>query len=291
MGDLAKFRIALHRWQLKGKIPAGDPRWGEFNDLFDNLTMGMDDVAKHIAQGYAYTTWHSGRRSLDNFICAQHIAVDMDTEDGRSTFAVLLRHEWVRMFGGIIHTSPSHTEDKPRARVIFFLDQIIDDATAYQTAAKFLISQFDGADTSVSDASRFFYGCMGGQIEVLGGILPVGVLRRYYRLWMRNQPKQDKQGAPVIKMADRKKEEPQPDELQKLKDALSKIDPWGIDYNKWIGIIAACKREVGESAFSIVEQWAKGKPGEVKREWDRLKDSRQNAAHLGTVYYLANGGR
>lgn len=291
------YRIAIHRWQLAGKIPPGDPRWGEFNDLFDNLAMPIADIAKHIGQGYAYAGWHSGRRSLDNFICAQHIAVDMDTEDERSSFPVLLRHEWVRMFGGILHTSPSHTEAKPRARVIFFLDQIIEDATAYQSAAKFLISQFDGADTAVSDASRFFYGCKGGTVEVLGGLLPVGVLRRYYRLWMKTSPAtkpaaQHDNAAPVIRMADRQRPEAQAtDELQKLAEALGKVDAWSIDYNKWIGIIAACKRELGESAFAIVERWAQGKPGEVRREWDRLKDGRQNAAHLGTVYYLASGGR
>lgn len=292
-----RFRIAVHRWQLSGKIPPGDPRWGDFNDLFDNLTLSIDDIAQHIGQGYAYAGWHSGRRCLDNFICSQHIAVDMDTEDERSSFSALMRHDWVRMFGGILHTSPSHTEAKPRARVIFFLDQIIENATAYQSAAKFLISQFDGADAAVSDASRFFYGCQGGQVEVLGSILPVGVLRRYYRLWQKKAPAQrttaqPENAAPVIKMADRQRSDaPITDEIQKLTDALAKVDPWSIDYNKWIGIIAACKRELGEAAFPIVERWAQGKPGEVRREWDRLKDGRQNAAHLGTVYYLAAGNR
>lgn len=192
-----KHRIAFNRMALSGKLPQGDPRWLAFNESFDNLTLTSVAIADHIQQGYAFTTWMDGRRSLDSFICGQHIAVDMDTNDDRSTLASLSKHLIVRMYGAIIYTTPSHTPETPRARVIFLLDQIITDARAYQEAAKFLISQFAGADVACSDASRFFYGSMKCEIAFPDNVLPVLELRNLYRRWLRTQPKP--KPAPVVR--------------------------------------------------------------------------------------------
>ena len=51
------------------------------------------------------------------------------------------------------------------------------------------------------------------------------------------------------------------------------------------------KREFGEAAYPIVEQWAQGKPGEVRREWDRVREASSKQMHMGTIYYLAAGGK
>src|SRR5690606_520539 len=138
--------------------PQGDPRWDAFNNGFVNQELEPVDIANQIYTGHAYTTWMNGKRKLENFLCAQHIAVDMDTGDERSSFDYLLHHDLVRMYASLMHTTPSQTTDAPRARVIFLLDTPITDAQGYQRAAKFLIAQF-GADPACSDASRFFYGC------------------------------------------------------------------------------------------------------------------------------------
>ena len=183
-----KYRIAFNRMALHAKLPQGDPRWGEFNDSFDNLTFDTVTIADHIYRGYAFTTWMSGRRSIENFICGQHIAVDMDTGDERSTLAALASHLLVRMYGGILYTTPSHTPEAPRARVLFFLDQHITDPHGYQEAAKFLISQFDGADVACSDASRFFYGSYNCEMAIPDNVLPVLELRHHYARWKRAQP-------------------------------------------------------------------------------------------------------
>jgi hypothetical protein len=87
-----------------------------------------------------------------------------------------------------MHTTPSHSPDAPRARVVFFLDQPIDDAAGFQAAAKFLVSQFDGADEHCTDASRFFYGAFNCDIWLSQNILPVRQLRHFYRRWYRHQP-------------------------------------------------------------------------------------------------------
>jgi hypothetical protein len=175
-------RIAINR-MATGKLPQGDPRWATFNDSFVNDEKELIDIANDIYTGHAYTTWHQGRRSIENFLLAEHFAVDLDTGDARSSFDALLQHDFVRMYGSLMHTTPSHSAQSPRARVLFLLDEPITDAVGYQAAAKFLVAQFDGADEHCTDASRFFYGAFDCDIWLSDNLLPVRQLRRYFRQW------------------------------------------------------------------------------------------------------------
>lgn len=189
-------KIAINR-MATGKLPQGDPRWASFNDSFVNTEKELIDIANDIYMGHAYTTWMRGRRSIDNFILAQHIAVDMDSGDERSTFDSLLKHDLVRMYASLMHTTPSHSDAAPRARVLFLLDEPITDAAGYQAAAKFLVAQFDGADQACTDCSRFFYGAYNCQIWLSGNVLPVRQLRRYYRQWAgKTKPQRPQEYAP-----------------------------------------------------------------------------------------------
>jgi len=184
------FRIAINEVALDGKIPAGDPRWGTFNDSFRNRTLTRMAILHAIQDGHAYTSWHEGRRKLENFVLAQAIAIDMDTDDERSAIGTLVQSEIVRMYAAIIHTTPSHTEHTPRARIIFLLDECIRDVNAYAAAASFLISQFDGADEACKDASRFFYGAPpGADTWVSNNILEIDKLRVMYRQWTKLHPR------------------------------------------------------------------------------------------------------
>lgn len=195
-----RYRIAFNAIALSGKLPIGDHRWAEFNDSFDNLTFTLSQIADHIYRGYAFTTWHEGRRSIEHFVCGQHIAVDMDTGDERSTLAALEAHPFARMYASLIYTTPSHTNEAPRARVLFLLDTPISNADGYSSAARFVISQFDGADVACSDASRFFYGSLNCDLVIPGHYLPLSHLRHYYANWKRTQP-QPQRSAPTDKPA------------------------------------------------------------------------------------------
>ena len=197
-----RYRISFSTMPLTGKLPQGDRRWAEFNDSFENLTLSPVEIANLIYKGYAFTTWHDGRRSIEHFISGQHIGVDLDTGDERSTFDALMTHEWVRMYASIIYTTPSHTPEAPRARVIFLLDKPIDSAAGYSEAAKFVISQFDGADVTCSDASRFFYGSLNCDLLLPSNRLPLTHLRHYYNAWKQTQPRVAQAAAPAERKAE-----------------------------------------------------------------------------------------
>lgn len=297
-----KYRIAINS-MVTGKLAKGDPRWSAFTGSFVNQELDLIEVANAIYTGHAYCAWQkTSWRSTENFLCGQHIAVDMDTKDERSTVDALAMHPLVRLYGALIHTSPSHTPDAPRARVIFFLDRPIESPLGYTTAATFLMSQFDGHDTVCKDPSRFFYGAQNCEIWFKEGELPINHLRHYYKLWSRSQPSpslapatDDPEDSKIINLQQKRDEkrtdQEAKDELEKVSDALRKIDPWSIDYNRWIGILAALKREFGDRALTLAEEWAKGQPGEVRREWEKhLKPNRGGKrTTLGTIYHLASG--
>ena len=85
--------------------------------------------------------------------------------------------------------------------MIFLLDEPITDATKYQTAAKFLVSQFDGADQACTDASRFFYGAQNCDIWFSDNVLPLQQLRHFYRTWgMKNQMNTNAKDPNIIKL-------------------------------------------------------------------------------------------
>lgn len=177
--DDDRIRIAVNK-MATGKLPQGDTRWGVFNDSFVNQQLEPLDIANAIYTGHAYAGWHSGRRCTDNFLLAQHIGVDMDTGDERSSFDFLRKHEFFLAYGGLLHTTPSHKPDNPRSRILFFLDQPIDDPAKFQAAAKFVVSLFPGADSAVTDASRFFYGAFNCDLEIPFNTLPIDHLRHFY---------------------------------------------------------------------------------------------------------------
>lgn len=292
-----KYKIAINR-MATGKLPKGDPRWKSFTDSFVNLELGLLDIANYIFKGHAYCAWQKDvGRSTENFLCGQHIAIDMDTGDERSSIDVLSKHPLVRLYGGLIHTTPSHTDEAPRARVIFFLDKPLESALGYAAATTFLMSQFADHDESCKDPSRFFYGAKDCEIWFQENEFPVNHLRRYYKLWEPTKPQQKQAQSTDSKIINlqQKREEKRTDnenkdELEKVSEALKKIDPWSIDYNRWIGILAALKREFGDRALPLAEEWAKGQPGEVQREWEKhLKRGGGKQTGLGTIYYLASG--
>ena len=211
-----KYRIAINRMALDAKLETGDPRWKQFTGGFVNQELAVIEIANAIYTGHAYCPWQQSQwRASDNFDCAQHIAVDLDTGDERSSFDYLLRLDLVQMYAGLIHTTPSHTPDRPRARVLFFLDRPICDPEAYRQATIFWLSLFEGADPVCKDPSRFFYGATGCDIWFSDNVLPVAHMRRYFREWKQAQP----QATPhdnIIRLDEYRKPPAEPDAAHAL---------------------------------------------------------------------------
>lgn len=172
------YKMAFSSMRLTEKLPAEDYRWPQFNASFVNKELPLIEIANEIYSGYAFTTWHKNHwRHTDNYQLGQHIGLDFDTGDKFSTLQHLKRDKFIECRAAMIYTTPSHTPDRPRARVVFTLDTPIYQPQNYVLAATSLVWMFGKADAKCKDAARFFYGSSHCDVEYLENVLPIEIVK------------------------------------------------------------------------------------------------------------------
>ena len=278
-----KYKIAFSKMIPVGKIAAGDDDvWRVFNGSFDNMEVEQVEALDLIYRGHPFTTWHKDHwRHSKNYICGQHIGIDFDTEDERSTLAFLIKDSFVRKYAAIAYTTPSHTPEAPRGRIVFTLDKPIMQAANYALAATALLWLFGSGDRQCKDAARFFYGSVNCDMEWLGQELPVEKLKAIISQYQAS-------GQLAKRIHTNKNYKPTADQ-QEVAAALKAIQPWSIEYNEWLKVLMAIHQAFGDAGLALAAQWGDGAQGEVERKWKTFHD-RGNPAGivtLNTVFKMA----
>jgi hypothetical protein len=289
---MTTFKIAIHTVPFIEKPDRdNDFDWEYFNTGFVNREVDVLEFCNQIFIGRSYCAWMNGKRKVDNFQLAQHIAVDIDAGDRRGSIDELRQHPLVQGYGAIIHETPSHTPTEPRARVIFPLDEVITTAEGYKAAIQVVTELFDGADPACVDAARFFFG--NGKLgfyQRMEGLwlrpdacLPVSELRRMARLRIQRQKEQHnsvrREPTPNVKPSEEVMS------LVEMEDRLRAINPYGVDYSEWAKIVAALGHVYGSGAFAVAKNWS-DKPGKdplTDKKWRSLIGAHPKAAGYGTL--------
>ncbi len=270
---------------LGAKIPYGDPYWHTFNGSFRNQELPQVEIAAALYEGHAITTCCDPQwRKAENYHLGQHIGLDFDTEDERSTIGRLLKDPFISKHASIIYTTPSHTPDKPRARVIFLLDTPIHQAKNYAMAATALLWVFGAADRQCKDPVRFFYGGKPGacEMEWPGHELPLSLVKdliRRYQATGNNARRQTQRQYPQGSA-----------DQQEIVAALRHLDPWAIEYDQWVAVLMAIHSEMpGPDGLALAETWADGKPYEVEHKWKSFARDGNSSGRvtIGTLFALA----
>lgn len=269
---------------LPGKIPAGSPYWKTFNGLFENKELTQANLASEIYLGKPFTTWHSNHwRDSKNYICGHHLGIDFDTEDTRSEISTLLKDPFVQKYASILYTTPSHTIEAPRARVVFLLEQPIYQAKNYAAAAAALLWLFSSADRQCKDAARFFYGAgSGADMELLDGVLPISTVKDMIAQYQKTGHQQKKRSNVTY--------EAQSTDEQEVQDALKFIHPLSISYDEWLAVLMAIHAEFpGGNGLAMAESWGQGKPNEIERKWKSFDQNGNTGGKvgMGTLFQLA----
>lgn len=140
----------------------------DLNGSFRNVDFSPERLAAHIDSGFSFCAQHSEYRKKANFERAGFLAVDIDRglhlDDA-------LAMPLVKDFACIVYTTPSHTEDQHRFRIVFELESDISDAAEMRKALSGLILRFSG-DGACSDPCRLFFGSKGSKPVILGKVLP-----------------------------------------------------------------------------------------------------------------------
>ncbi|MDI9548761.1 MAG: PriCT-2 domain-containing protein [Chloroflexota bacterium] len=77
-----------------------------------------------------------------------------------------------------------------------------------------------------------------------------------------------------------------PPALAVVADALRRVDPWSLDYDQWISVLAALKHDYGDDALDLAVHWGQGRPGEVEGKWATFGDHPRPST-VRTIYRLA----
>ena len=81
------------------------------------------EIIKKIKEGRAYSAhFKSNYRKTQNFICSDFIAVDID---GGIKIDDMINDEYIKKNCSFIYTTPSHTENNHRFRIVFLLESSI----------------------------------------------------------------------------------------------------------------------------------------------------------------------
>lgn len=131
--------------------------------------MYLEEWQSTVASGFAYAPqYKNGHRKGSNFECAGFLAVDFD---GGVTLFEARDNPFVNAYAAFTYTTASHTDDHHRFRLNFVLEEPITDAQHFADANLALAVQL-GADTSIADKARCFFGNTKAEIWTLGRLLP-----------------------------------------------------------------------------------------------------------------------
>jgi hypothetical protein len=279
---MENYKIAVSQIPLKSKIPPGHDIWSRFNASFENEEMNAHELMDVIYYGQAITTQHKNHwRTAENYLLGQHIGLDFDTEDEASTIKKLMQDKFIGKYASFLHTTISHKPEAPRARVIFLLDAPIMQAKNYALAATSLLWLFGAADRQCKDAVRFFYGATDCQMEYLGNVLPLDVVKKTIKNYQ------------VSGMAEKRrtihKDYKAPATQKEVQEALQKIPPWAIDYQQWVEVLMGIHSEFGDAGYQLAESWADGKENEVAQKFRSFKEDGNSTGQItvATVFGLA----
>jgi len=143
-----------------------------FAEGWHNVEVTPAELAAAINDGMAYCAQIKTRRKAENFLCSDILSVDID---GTRRIPEILADPFVARHLTILYTTPNHTDESHRFRLIFALDRTITAAPDTVSATLSLALKLNG-DRSVKDAARLFYGSRGSNPQVFEGSIPVDVL-------------------------------------------------------------------------------------------------------------------
>ncbi|GAB1372806.1 hypothetical protein MASR1M45_28690 [Candidatus Kapaibacterium sp.] len=142
-----------------------------------------------ISPGILRANANGRKPSIKDIDSAQILAIDIDNdiksynnvtkkydkrikskEEGYITYQEALIDQFVMENALFVYTTPSHQELFNRFRIVFVIEQFINNAEVYRNAITPLIERL-GGDKSCSNIDRLFYGNSNCRLEYFGNIL------------------------------------------------------------------------------------------------------------------------
>ena len=148
-----------------------------FAEGFETVECTIEDAINSICNdGFAFSyVFKDSYRNTKNFISADLIAVDVD---GTRPLHDALNDPFITNNCSFVYTTPSHTNEENRYRVVFQLPYSIECKKELHSIAKTLCTRLSG-DPSATDAARLFYGCNKEEPHIFGNIINEKLLKDF----------------------------------------------------------------------------------------------------------------
>jgi hypothetical protein len=166
-------KLAIHQY-IRGKPETriiehkpthwmGDRRVNLGYDWF-NIDASWPDVFEVITtMGCASSAELQGtHRHDDDFVSRQLMFIDIDSG---MTIPELLTNDFYNEHGAGFYTTPSHTMDNHRFRIMFVTETPIQDGERVKKLIMALMRVFDHADPACKDSTRIFYGTVNAELK------------------------------------------------------------------------------------------------------------------------------
>lgn len=164
-------KVAIGR-NLIDKIPP-ESLTAFATDGWENVELRVAELIAEILAGFAYCAQFRGRRATTNFKAADIVSVDIDR--GLS-IQDALDLPIVRDHAAFLYTTPSHTPEDARFRIVFVLPQTIETANEMRAISRSLALRL-GGDLAATDACRISFGNSKAEIYSVGKMLSAALVQ------------------------------------------------------------------------------------------------------------------
>lgn len=173
----SKFIVSINS-QLIDKPKTSNAK-AHFATVWEPKTLASVDLQKHIRDGHAFSAqFKSGYRKTTNFQATNMLAADAD---GTLTLEEALQNPFIQKNASFLYTTPSHTEERHRLRVVFRTECTITDPKVWSNALLGLARRL-GTDPTINDGARLFFGNRRAEFVEIGGVLTNDALQELVAL-------------------------------------------------------------------------------------------------------------
>jgi len=285
---------------------------------FEDTEGTLEDIKNHVLKGRAICAGLLGgnRRDKDNFIGSQWVLLDIDNsaikldENGKKvkdenghaikvydpqlTIGEALEHPFVKAHCSLIYTSPSHTADWHRFRLIFLLPEFVSDVPTYEAIVRLTMDELP-CDPACKDAVRMFYGSTTAEFPLynLEASLPVEWRSRAIEASKRiEEEKADRVRTTSVKRETFRKQVDTSgwNEDALIRDALFTIPsrlPGSGNYQECLHVLMALHSQYGNDAISIAEEWSPSIAGTTWNPAYKIGGFKKEGRTIGSLFYLA----
>lgn len=141
---------------------------------WEAVSLSRPEMIATLCNGHAFSAQYSnGYRKSDNFLRTNVIAADIDSA---WTIEQAMSLPFVRDYGSFLYTTPSHSDDHHRFRLVFEMEKPIEIASEWANSL-FGLALSLNADKTIRDGARMFYGNVGARTIDIGNKLPDAQVR------------------------------------------------------------------------------------------------------------------